>query len=194
MSTTTAVSISSWASGAAPTGVWVWLGGGSGTFGHTPIADSGAFASFNAGVSTNKDNFIVDLNGDGALDFVYVSDGAGGAGAAGVSAYLAVDTDGDGIGDLVDTDDDNDGIAERLRRVSRAGQHRRRPAVVAEGRRRHHRRRVEQLPALGRSVAFARDANVVTGDPQRMDGAVSFNPAVQPRRQRLTSNSARAHS
>ena len=96
-----------WANGPAPNGVWVWMGAGNGTFAHTPIADSGGFLSFDAGVSATEDNFIIDLNGDGALDFVSLSD----TGAT-ARSYLAVDTDGDGIGDLVDTDDDNDGIPD----------------------------------------------------------------------------------
>jgi uncharacterized repeat protein (TIGR01451 family) len=154
--------------------VFVWLGQGDGTFAHTPIADGGGFVALTVGVSATADEFIVDLNGDGALDFLYVAE----TGAT-ARAYLAVDGDGDGIGDLVDTDDDNDGIADTSDSCPV-------PGSIGTG------LQLWLKADTGATVdssnnflhwadqsTFARDANVLNGDPQRIDAALSFNPTVR---------------
>jgi uncharacterized repeat protein (TIGR01451 family) len=163
-----------WANATSPQGVWIWLGAGNGTFGHTPTADSGAFVSFNAGVAATEDNFIIDLNGDGALDFVYLTD----TGATAL-AYLAVDSDGDGTGDLVDTDDDNDGIADASDSCPV-------PGSIGTGLQLWLKADAGATVDLSNNFLhwadqspFARDANVVTGAPLKLDATVNFNPTAR---------------
>ena len=69
----------------AQSGTAAWLGNGDGTFNHTPITDKGGFTGIvtyanniiQAGISANESTYLIDANGDGKLDVLWLADGEG---------------------------------------------------------------------------------------------------------------------
>ncbi|MEO8082555.1 MAG: FG-GAP-like repeat-containing protein, partial [Ardenticatenales bacterium] len=107
----------------ATSGTSVWLGNGDGTWQHAVRTDRGSFIGtapqtpanrIQAGVANVEDFYLVDTNGDHALDIVWVVEGSANGGTAVWLADCGTDTDHDGITDTTDADDDNDGIPDTV--------------------------------------------------------------------------------
>jgi len=85
----------------AQSGTAAWLGLGDGKFNHIPIIDKGSFTGavyggpniIQAGINTSEATFLVDANGDGKLDVLFVVDGGGNSAQAGTYVWLG---NGDG--------------------------------------------------------------------------------------------------
>ncbi|HEX9004078.1 MAG TPA: VCBS repeat-containing protein, partial [Blastocatellia bacterium] len=166
-------------------GSYVWLGNGNGTFNHTPIVDAGGFKGNSgvsyldaAGVTGVESTLVGDLNGDTMPDLVWMYEG-GGSAVSGAYVYLGKDSEGDGLADIVDPDDDNDSVPDTSDACDA-------PGLVASG--------LQLWLKADKGVQvngsnnftfwadqspFGRDTNIIFSDPQRIDAALNFNPTVR---------------
>lgn len=170
----------------AQSGTWVYLGNGNGTFNHTPTLDVGAFSNtpmlgsaiVQAGFSPSESTLMGDLNGDEVPDILWTSE-LNGVANSGTLVWLGKDTDKDDLADIVDPDDDNDGILDGADTCDAPGSVspsmtlwlKADEGVTVDG--------SNNFIHWADQTAANRDANLIASDPLKVEAGVNFNPTVR---------------